>query len=136
MAKVNEHVKNAVASAKQMAREQMAIIKRDSKRVSDITNKLTSLGVNVQHVSVDNYSFSVSVTGSKDDLAIVFNLMRREGYTPSWRPEEKQTYYASPWYTEDQAIKVWLNFSSTSCKRVQVGTEMKEVPVYETVCED
>ena len=31
---------------------------------------------------------------------------------------------------------VWISFASTSCKRVQVRTEMQEVPVYETVCEE
>lgn len=31
-------------------------------------------------------------------------------------------------------ICFWFHFSSTVCKRVQVGTQMQEVPIYETHC--
>jgi hypothetical protein len=65
----------------------------------------------------------------------MFGVLRRAGLTPRSRPQEKEPVYTTWWNWED-GNNVWISFSSTSCKRVKVGTEMKEVDVYETVCED
>jgi hypothetical protein len=35
---------------------------------------------------------------------------------------------------EPSGAKIFLAFTSTVCKRVQVGVETKEVPVYEIQC--
>jgi hypothetical protein len=132
----NQLVKYAIDSHKTNAKRIAEIIKRDSKAIMGIVNKLQTLGINVPHISIDGTSFNINITGSKDDLGMVFGLMRREGYEPSTRPADKQESYVAFWNNEKTKSRIWIYFTSTTCKRVQVGTKMQEVPVYETVCEE
>lgn len=79
----------------------------------------------------------VSRSGNKKDLQAVFRAMRLAGFSPTHRPEANDTYYSAFFYPLHEGIKpIWLSFSSTVCRRVQVGTELKEVPVYEIQCEE
>ena len=131
-----------VQQANRMARETMKnmnrIIKRDGKRVGDVVKVLKRAGVNINHVYVDSSSYNVSITGTRADLDIMFGVLRRAGLIPRSRPAEKQTDYCAFWKWSEDSIDdcLWVSFSSTTCKRVQVGTRMEEVPVYETVCEE
>lgn len=52
------------------------------------------------------------------------NLQYLFEVTRDWMPEGYST------------LHLLLNISISTCKQVQVGTEMKEVPVYRTECED
>ena len=131
-----------VQQANRMARETMKnmnrIIKRDGKRVGDVVKVLKRAGVNINHVYVDSSSYNVSITGTRADLDIMFGVLRRAGLIPRSRPAEKQTDYCAFWNWSEDSVDdyLWVSFSSTTCKRVQVGTRMEEVPVYETVCEE
>ena len=120
--------------ARDTAKRINAVIKRHGKRVKDILKRLSAAGVNVNNVWVDSMSYNIDITGTKDDLHIMFGTLRKCGLEPSTRPEDKQTTYSTFWRSED--FSIWVSFGSTSCKRVQVGTKMEEVPVYETVCEE
>lgn len=125
--------RNARNDAKNLAR----IIKRDGKRVGEVIKALQKADINVLHVTVDGNSYNVRITGSRADLDIMFGVLRRAGLTPSDRPQEKEQYYTAFWdFNTGFREYVWISFASTSCKRVQVRTEMQEVPVYETVCEE
>jgi len=121
--------------ARDTVKRMNTIIKQHGKRVKDILKRLSAAGVNVHHVWLDSTSYNINITGTKDDLHIMFGTLRKCGLEPRTRPEEKQTDYSTFW-RDDEGFSVWVSFASTSCKRVQVGTEMKEVPVYDTVCED
>ena len=131
MKMVQQANRNARNNAKRLA----ATIKRDGKRVGQIVKALQRASVNVSDVSVDDSCYNISVLGSRADLDVMFGVLRRAGLTPSRRPQEKETYYGTFWHFEDTA-PVWVAFSSTTCKRVQVRTEIQEVPVYEVVCEE
>lgn len=125
--------RNARNDAKNLAR----IIKRDGKRVGEVIKALQKADINVLHVTVDGNSYNVRVSGSRADLDVMFGVLRRAGLTPSDRPQEKEQYYTAFWdFNTGFREYVWISFASTSCKRVQVRTEMQEVPVYETVCEE
>ena len=110
------------------------MIKCHSKQVTEIVKRLTAAGVNVNNVWIDSTSYNIDITGTKDDLHIMFGTLRKCGLEPSTRPEEKQATYSTFWRSE--GFSIWVSFGSTTCKRVQVGTKMQEVPVYETVCEE
>ena len=119
------------------ARQINQIIKRDSKRVADICKALQKAGVNVTNVSVDSTSYNISIAGPRADLDVMFGILRRFGLQPRTRPEEKTQYYSTFWkFDELMSEFLFVTFSSTSCRRVQVGTKMEEVPVYDTVCEE
>jgi hypothetical protein len=111
-------------------------IKRDSKRVTTICRALQKAGVNVTDVGVDSSAYNISITGPRADLDVMFGILRRLGLQPNDRPKEATQYYSTWWTFEGSADYVLVMFSSTSCKRVQVGTKIEEVPVYETVCEE
>jgi hypothetical protein len=130
-------IQQANKAARENARSINGVIKRDAKRVTEIIKSLQRAGVKPYNVTVDYSSYNVWITGTRADLDIMFGVLRRAGLRPSRRPEEKNTYYATFWYwDESESGYVFVTFSSTSCKRVQVGTKMEEVPVYETVCEE
>jgi hypothetical protein len=112
------------------------VIRRDGNKVKAIVKTFVGAGLNVQHINVDSGSYNINITGSRADLDIMFGLLRRAGLSPTRRPEEKSATYYAAWHAEDYSLSVWVFFSSTSCKRVQVGTKTEEVPVYETVCEE
>jgi hypothetical protein len=83
-----------------------------------------------------NYLYA-SISGDKDKLVQVIRLLRTSGLVADddKKPAEKQPLFQAWYRNAADDVRVYLSFSSTVCKRVQVGTETKEVPVYETVCE-
>jgi len=127
-------VQEANKWSRNRAREINVVIKRDSKHVTALCNSLKKADVNITNVSVDSNAYNLTVTGSRADLDVMFGILRRTGLTPDRRPVEKNAEYCCYWRSD--VFKVWVWFASTSCKRVQVGTELKEMPVYDTVCED
>jgi hypothetical protein len=129
-------VQQANKYARDRARRIGQIIKRDNKRVATICKVLQKAGVNVTDVGVDSSSYNISITGPRADLDVMFGILRRLGLQPTSRPQEKTQYFSTYWTFEDTTDYIFVMFSSTSCKRVQVGTKMEEVPVYDTVCEE
>jgi hypothetical protein len=131
-------IQQANRAARDNVKKINELIKRDTKRVSEVIKTLQRAGININHVYLDSSSYNVSVTGTRTDLDIMFGVLRRAGLIPRSRPAEKQTDYCAFWNWSDDVVDgyLWVSFSSTTCKRVQVGTRMEEVPVYETVCEE
>ena len=130
-------VQDANRAARETARNMGRIIKRDAKRVATIAKALKRAGVDPTHIYIDSSSYNISITGSRADLDIMFGVLRRAGLVPDSRPQEKTPYYSTFWrWDADGSDYVWISFSSTTCKRVQVGTKVEEVAVYETVCEE
>lgn len=130
-------VQQANKYGRDRARQINRIIKRDSSRVAIICKALQKAGVNLTDVSVDSTSYNISITGPRADLDVMFGILRRHGLQPNRRPEEKTQYYSTFWRFGDMLGEfLFVSFSSTSCKRVQVGTKMEEIPVYDTVCEE
>lgn len=77
----------------------------------------------------------IAITGGKAKLTEVFRVMGKHGFRLiTDRPKEAESYW-SGFFDRDQ-LRVWLTFSSTVCRRVKVGTEMKEIDVYEVRCEE
>lgn len=82
---------------------------------------------------LDNDYLTLSFTGDGPKLAAVWKLLRRHGYNTTDRPKKGDTTFYSFWSREGHA-KVFMNFSSSLCRRVQVGTKLVEQPIYETQC--
>lgn len=85
-------------------------------------------------VRVSMPGIDVNGNGDKAKLLKIFKLMRAHDYVPNARPKSGESYFATYWHREVDDVPVWINFGSTVCRRVQVGTELKEVPVYEIQC--
>jgi len=97
--------------------------------LAPVVQELENLGFDAM---VSGKQIDFSGTGDKPMLVAAFKVLRSYGFEPGSRPGEKDTTYATYWSAGE--YRIWFYFCSTVCKRVQVGTEMKEVPVYEVQC--
>lgn len=84
---------------------------------------------------LDNEYITLQFAGDGEKLKQVWGLLRRSGYNTSHRPKKGDTQVYAFWDRTDHA-QIFMYFTSTLCRRVQIGTEMKEVPIYETQCGD
>lgn len=84
--------------------------------------------------SLSNNTVDVSGSGDKAKLLKLFRIMRNYGWEPTRRPEPKETWYSTFWRHQYVTSAIWTSYTGTECKRVQVGTKMEEVPVYEVQC--
>lgn len=82
---------------------------------------------------LDNSWINLSFTGDGDKLTAVWRVLRRHGFNTSERPKKGDTTFNAFWRREGQ-VDIFMMFSSSMCRRVQVGTKTVEVPVYETQC--
>lgn len=78
---------------------------------------------------------NVSFTGDGERLKTVWAELRRNGFEPAFRPKKGETEF-STFFQQAGFSQIWFRFSSTVCKRVQVGTHMVEQPIYETRCDE
>jgi hypothetical protein len=72
-------------------------------------------------------------TGDGERLAAVWKELRRNGYKNDCRPKKGDTTFYAFWERVGYA-RLFMSFSSSMCRRVQVGTKMVETPIYETQC--
>jgi len=81
------------------------------------------------------YNLDVVFSGTKVELIAVWKILRANGWeTDGARPKEKAEQWYGTWYKEGCDTSIWMNFMSKTCVRTQVGTQLKEVPVYDIVC--
>src|SRR6266436_1752313 len=115
-------------------------IKREAEDAIDLLDKHDAVlqGVaslmapfNVVSATVSGGSLDVSVTGDKHALQAIFGGLRRLGLEPSSRPVAGSPSFCAFW-SDANGAKVWLNFSSTQCRRVKTGTVTVQQDVYAT----
>ena len=97
--------------------------------LADLEESVPSLTVYLCEYSVD-----ISFSGSKSVLNTVIGVLRKHGFNSGERPKEGDVRYATYW-TNNAGHRLWVSFSSTSCRRVKTGVQMVEQPVYEVICE-
>ena len=105
--------------------------------IEPVRNWLVKAGIDTGNQCLD-----LNFSGDKHTLQGIFAALRNAGYIPSSRPKDEKLVDFSCWWDKDGApfdkknqMRLWINFTSTSCKRVKVGTKMVEQDVYDIVCE-
>jgi len=83
--------------------------------------------------NLDNDYISFSFTGDGPKLTAVWKLLRQHGYKTEDHPKKGDTSFYAFWRQEGRP-SLLMNFSSSMCRRVQVGTKLVEQPIYETQC--
>lgn len=78
---------------------------------------------------------NISFTGTGTRLGEVWGLLRRNGYASVSRPRKGEPTFYAHWRKDDFST-IFMSFSSSVCRRVQVGTKTETVPVYEVQCGD
>lgn len=122
-----------VAKILEVAARRVEGLREASEEISALYTDLQAKLGDVLVLSHSSGQFEISMHGTRDDLKKVFNRMRFHGFEPDSRPAEKDPHYGT--YFHKDEVCFWFNFSSTQCRRVQTGTETKEVPIYETICD-
>lgn len=82
---------------------------------------------------LDNEYITLQFTGDGNKLKEVWGLLRRHDYNVTARPEKGETQFCAFWNREG-STQFFMYFTSSVCRRVQVGTKMVEQPIYETQC--
>lgn len=85
------------------------------------------------------YQLYIWAKGDGKLLSNIVRALRTRGWRTAvghLRPQKGDTTWTATFSKDGTEETVYVNFSSTVCRRVLVGSEVREVPVYETVCED
>ena len=97
----------------------------------------------VKYSWVTSYALYISVAGGKEELGQVFKVLRSRGLETEVRPQAGEPSYEGtftqvgpPWQNTRDAGRVHVSFTSTKCKRTQVGTKTVLEPIYEVRCEE
>lgn len=127
-------VKAGVDYDVEQAQIKRANYEKNKDEIKRIARFLFEAEIPVQRASMCG-TLDISVTGDFAVLKGAFGALRKAGYEPSDRPDKPEATFSTYFKKPDGEMKIWFHFSSTICTRKKIGTEMKEVPVYETVCE-
>lgn len=125
-----ELVKEALALA-----ERRETFKMNKALLGPIVNAMRKLGADVTFPN----SLDVRIVGDAAKLAAAVRILRTSGFTfpTESRPKKGDTSWHQFFKHSECPVAVWFNFSSSVCRRVQVGTKTETVntPIFETVCD-
>ena len=98
---------------------------------------LEALEIDIRFDANSSLSIEIPFTGDGDRLTEVWGLLRRAGWKLiSDHPKKGDTSFSGIWthQSDSRLGDLYMWFSSTACRRVQVGVQMVEQPVYEVQC--
>lgn len=98
----------------------------------EILDSFTAAGVPLQYLFWGSVP-GLAVSGTAADLTTCFRICRAAGWTTTDKPAANNPQAFIDWRKGNARFS--LHFTSTKCQYKQVGTETKEVPIYEIVCE-
>jgi len=85
-------------------------------------------------VNMSDSDLNCRFTGDKQKFLRVVRVQFRHGMRPDLSSLKKGATEGY-WSAHVGELRVWTSFSSTQCRRVQIGTKLEEVPIYETRCD-
>jgi hypothetical protein len=116
----------------QKAKKHAALFQLTVKAYPDLFRRLEELDIEPDFC-VRSGDINLNFSGDGLKLAEVWKVLRRAGYKTELHPKKGESTFYTYWKQEGFAT-FWMNFSSSVCRRVQVGTKMVETPIYETQC--
>lgn len=116
----------------QAASKRAALHQKTVAEFSPLFRRLEELDINLQFSLEDDY-IALSFTGDGERLKSVWVELRRHGYEPDSRPTPGSTQFYAFWNLSGFS-RLFMNFTSSVCRRVQVGTRTVEQPIYEVRC--
>lgn len=117
------------------AQKRCLLYAEHKEEIKQVARNLLEEEVTVIGCSMDSNSIDLNISGDFAVLKAIFRAFRKAGWIIEDAPKKAEPSFHTFIKRPDSELKWWLSFSSTICKRVQIGTEMKEVPVYEVQCE-
>lgn len=127
--------KDLIDSDKRL-RDQASWYHANKGNIQALADAFKESSIEVVRANLSFEEVDVSVAGDRHTLNGIFSIFRKLGYEPTDRPKSApEASFHCRWDHADHSTRFWLSFSSTKCTRVKVGTETREVDIYETVCE-
>lgn len=118
----------------QQATKNLKEFKRTVSALPELFRRLEELDIDLSF-NLDSTWIGLRFTGDGARLTDVWRALRLNGYSTVVHPKKGDTEVHAFWKHEGQ-VELFMCFSSSLCKRVQVGTKMVEQPIYETQCGD
>ena len=100
--------------------------------IPDLFTELELIPVEIRFDANDG-AINIRFTGDGDLLGRVWNVLRTHGYQPTSRPEPNSSQFYCTWVRKAYA-NIWMNYSSSVCQRMKVGTQTVTQDVYEIRC--
>lgn len=124
----------AVKSATEYFGRQLNVINGMSLEIIDYMILNSSMAPYSSEVSVDSSSWNWTVT--RPNLAAAVNWLKTQEFTngSDYTQLKAEDGYHEYWVSEKYST-IYLSSHGKACKTIQVGTEMREVPIYKTVCD-
>lgn len=129
------------ADAHRDAQRALAASLRTIKALPGLFRAMESLDVDVRiDLRTPSAPIEFHIAGDGHKFRAVWGELRRAGYATDRRPNAGDVSFSAFWNAaerlarEVEAAGVWMNYASTTCCRVQVGTRMVEQPIFETRC--
>lgn len=116
----------------QTAQKNLQLFKETLRQRSPLFRRLEELDIDVAF-QADQGWINVQFTGDGDRLGKVWGEFRRNGWSTCSRPEKGKTEFYAFWH-QDGFADLFMNFTSSVCKRVKIGTKTVEQDVYEIQC--
>lgn len=146
--KVKDPVQDAILDEVKWLGERARTWQLARDQILPLAQQLQALGADVTF----SYSVYVTASGNGKLLTQIVRLLRTHGYhSYSERPKANSSAWNGAFHLDDKRRikptdidyeewnKMWpsitVSFTSTVCKQVQTGTQTKEIPVFETVCD-
>jgi len=85
-------------------------------------------------VDMADEDLNIRFSGDKQKFLSVVRAQFRHGLRPDLSSLKKGSTEGT-WFQNRGTLRIYTAFSSTVCRRVQIGTQTQEVPIYETVCD-
>lgn len=136
MSNAKKVMKATLKQAKELRKEQKKYLKEHKEQLAVIANGLVDVQEYLINITFDGTrSVDINFAGDHHVFNGAWAALRKLGYEPNQRPKEEKVAAYSCFFDKEDWPRIWFSFSSTKCKRKQIGTKMVETPVYETVCE-
>lgn len=110
----------------------------------EIEAKIREALSSIESVAIywNGYSVNITFTGPPGFLAKTFRILRTHGFElTNDRPGEKFSFYSGKFVkalsdSEDEKLRITIYYTSSVCQMQVIRTELKEVPVYDMVCNE
>ncbi len=126
-------------------REKKAWITRYQTEIARVMDILEDIEASLIRVEFDSSTLDLNYSGNYQILKAIFRLFRHAGYSTDDHTGDKLKIPShTMWFRKDGRFQVtgydshpvfYVQFASTSCKQIKIGTRTVEQPIYETVCE-
>lgn len=131
-----EQIENDIRKEQKRAAQLQASWEEHSEKFSSLLSSFDEIAVPEDFELRFHFDGELNIFAKGDGnlLTIIFRTLRLNSFVcTGQRPGSNDAHWSS-FFEHPDIGRIWFSFSSTICKITQVGTELKEMPIYRTEC--